>query len=356
MENCDVVVKPDELLTYTWSSWSFVVIFVPLIAAFGIFSNCAFVFVVFRVKSMRNVTNIYLVNLAFADSSLLLAAFSQYLGDYIVSPEYDMRFSFHTIFGCAAPNFLIYLCYYASLWTVTLVSLERYLAICHTFWHRMITNKGRAIRMVCLVWVISSLFAFLAAPYTPIQMCVVPSDNITTRVLTIPYCEFACDKCAGALYLTDCFQFFIALFANVIMYSLIVYQLSRTDFATESNSNSTGGNGNNRALQTRNAVAKMLIINGVIFFICLSPFSIANIESIFAFFGGSVFDTAFVNHLGWIGRVLFLVNSSLNPLVYSASNPRYRSAFLQAFGVKEETNRHQSLKTCTSQVSYSTKF
>ena len=126
-------------LQNTSRTWSFVVIlFVPLVTSFGIFSNCSFIFTVYRVRIMRNITNMYLVNLAITDSCLLIAAFSQYIGDYIVSPDYDLSFSFHTAFGCSVPSFLLYLCRYASWWTVTLVSLERDLAICQIFWHRLL--------------------------------------------------------------------------------------------------------------------------------------------------------------------------------------------------------------------------
>ena len=359
MEHCDenYTVEYYDKYKYSQASWSFVVVFVPLVSAFGILSNCAFIFVVYRVQSMRNVTNIYLVNLALADSSLLVAAFSQYIGDYVVSPVYDLHFSFHTAFGCAVPNFFIYLCYYASLWTITLVSIERYLAICHTFWHRLVSNKTRAFRMILLVWIISLLFALLAAPYTPIKICLMSSPlDSTTKAIMVPYCQFTCDWCSGALYLTDFIQFFVAFVTNIVMYSLIIYKLSNTEFQAEGNSNAS----NLRVIQTRNAVAKMLIINGVIFFVCLAPFTIANIESIFYFFDSSVFNSKFVNHLGWAGRVLFLVNSSLNPLVYNVTNQRYRLAFRQAFScqktMKYSAYNTGSLKAMTSQISNVTKM
>ena len=352
MEGCSDIIYPGDLddYMYSWPSWFFVVIFVPLVASFGVFSNCAFIFAVYRVRIMRSITNMYLVNLAIADSCLLIAALSQYIGDYIVSPDYDLRFSFHTTFGCSVPNFLIYLCYYASLWTVTLVSLERYLAICHTFWHRLISTKKRALRMIAVVWLIALVFSGFAAPYTPITLCLKSSaSNDSLIVRQIPYCEFSCQSCAGILYITDLIQFFFAMTSNITMYTLIIYKLGKTEFPTGDESSTVESR---RAQQTRNAVARMLIINGVLFFICLTPFSIANLESICKLFDISIFSQVFVNHLGWIGRVLFLVNSTLNPLVYSASNRRYRMAFRQAFGFRTETGVNSSTfsatKTCTT--------
>ena len=70
---------------YSAISWCIIiiVIFVPLITVFGVVSKFAFIFVVYRVEVMRTITNIFLVNLAIADSSLLVIAFAQYIGSYI---------------------------------------------------------------------------------------------------------------------------------------------------------------------------------------------------------------------------------------------------------------------------------
>ena len=177
MENCDATMEETRLRDYKYTTltWSFVVIFVPLVTSFGIFSNYTFIFTVYRVRIMRNIINMYLVNLAIADSCLLITAFSQYIGDYIMSPDYDLHFSFHTTFGCSVPNFLIYLCYYVSLWTVTLVSLERYLAICHTFWHRLVNTKKRALRMIAVVLMVAVVFAAFAMSIKPITICLTNS-------------------------------------------------------------------------------------------------------------------------------------------------------------------------------------
>ena len=339
-----------SLWEYTNASWAFVMIFVPLVVLFGVVSNVAFIFVVYRVKFMRNITNVYLVNLAIADSSLLLAGLVQYIGDYVVCPEYDLRFSFHTSFGCSVPNFLIYLCYYASLWTVTLVSLERYLAVCHTFWHRAISDYSRSVKMIASIWVISVFFASFAAPYTRITLCGVETENelgLSEIAFSAPFCEFTCGWCATALFLTDLIQFIITIIVNFVMYTLIVYHLGKTMFPISNDESAIQAN--IRAMRTRHTVAKMLIINGVLFFICLTPFSVANINSLTKSFGVSVFDEETIVLLSWGGRVLFMVNSAVNPLVYNASNPRYRDAFREAFGLqKPQGNGYSQQRTIST--------
>ena len=132
---------------------------------------------------MRTITNIFLVNLAIADSSLLIAAFAQYIGSYVNSPVYDFGISFNNVFECVTPNFLIYLCYYESLWTVTLVSVERYFGVCHLLWHRYMRSTRRAVNMVLASWVISALFA---SP-TMLYVCIIFQEG-GEIVKRIPKC------------------------------------------------------------------------------------------------------------------------------------------------------------------------
>ena len=227
MEKCTSNTSLDELAWYKYSpaSWVFVVVFVPLIATFGVVCNLAFMFVVYRVKSMRNITNVYLVNLAIADSSLLLVAVWRYIGDYIVSPVYDLQFSFSSPFECFMPNLLVYVCYYASLWTVTIVSIERYLATCHPFWHRRVNTKSRANRSLVVIWLVSLLFSGFAIPYNSITICVISSNQEVFK--SIPYCVFYCNRCELALYITDVLQFLTALIINIVMYVLIAIKLAK---------------------------------------------------------------------------------------------------------------------------------
>ncbi len=366
MAQCDKNLTFEELSAweYTKSARVFVTVFVPFVVLFGVVSNCAFIFAVYRVKFMRTITNIYLVNLAIADSSLLIAAIVQYLGSYIICPEYDLRFSFYSSFGCSVPNFLIYLCYYASLWTVTLVTMERYLAICHTFWHRIISDTRRAMKMVISVWIVSILFALFAAPYKRVTLCGLDGDNGFEVFFSAPFCEFTCVWCSGALFFTDLIQFVFTLVVNFVMYTLIIIQVGKAVVPMNKDKNDMQAN---QRIQTRNSVARMLIITGILFFICLTPFSVANVESVFKHFNSSVFNERMVVLLSWIGRVLFLINSAVNPLVYNASNPKYRLAFLQAFGCQRQSKfigtqastitstQHAPLTTTRSNMSNDTK-
>ena len=332
MEECDVNKTLDEAMekTYTKLSWTMCLIFGPLVTAFGVIVNSAFIFVVYRVKTMQTITNIFLVNLAIADSSLLIAAFAQYIGSYVNSPVYDFGFSFNNVFGCVTPNFLIYLCYYESLWTVTLVSVERYFGVCHLLWHRYMRSTRRAVNMVLASWVISALFASPAMPHAMVEkVCVILQEG-GEIIMRIPKCLRDCRNCSIALYATDMIQFVIALIVNIVLYSFIVRKVTKTRIPKEDIE--LRKNVKKVVHSRRNSVATMLIVNGIVFFICLMPFTIVNVNNLFGwYFGWFEWNETLQNSLIWVGRVLFLLNSSLNPLIYNATNSRYRLAFKQAF-------------------------
>ena len=321
MEDCDKNItnktNVDEDAIVSWMSWFLVLIFVPMITGCGIFWNSAFMFVVYRVKTMRTITNIFLVNLAVADLSVLVVASSQYIGSHINSSAHSHDFSFYSVVGCTLPDFLIYTCYYTSLWTITLVGIERYLAVCRPVWYRHMRDNGRAIRMICIAWVVSTLFASITIPYTTVKYRFISIDGIVEQK---PSCCRACKWCKITIYTTDLLQFFISLLINIVLFSLIVRGL---------NSNLSMKKPNH----VRNSVAKMLIINGIVFFVCLTPFSIINVVNLCKIFEllPSEESSTFITLFYWIGRVLFLLNSALNPVVYAFANPTYRAAFKKTF-------------------------
>ena len=328
-------------LQYSTISWSIILIFIPLVTAFGLSCNAAFIFVVHRVKAMRNTTNIFLINLAIADSFLLIVVGIRSVGGYVNSPVYD--FSSFTLFVCAIFSFLTYLCTFTSLWTITLVSIERYLAVCHPLWYRHVNSKRRAICLAIFSWFVSLPFAtiILLGTSTP-TTCIVSSSVITHRISACDH-DNNCEWCYTTVIATDLLQFVIALFLNIVFYSLIVRKLTKSTFNGVSKLHMSTSV--RKRTETRNSVAKMLIVNGIVFFVCLTPFSIVNIVNIYSIKLNDKlkpFSSPFV----WIGRFMFLLNSALNPLIYNAANSRYRLAFKQTFPFKRCGKIYNSLRKC----------
>ncbi len=110
------------------------------------------------------------------------------------------------------------------------------------------------------------------------------------------------------------------------MFARIIYTLS------------TRPNPNAETTSVRNQIARMLILNGIVFFVCLLPFRIIQLSNMSVYLGGSLFADDVVNILGWVGRVTALLNSAVNPFLYNASNAKYRAAFLETFTFRKSEN------------------
>ena len=114
------------------------------------------------------------------------------------------------------------------------------------------------------------------------------------------------------------------------MFAKIIYTLS------------TRPNPNAETRSVRNQIARMLILNGIVFFLCLLPFRFVQLNNIsIIVLRGPIF--AFdVDVLAWVGRVTGLLNYAVNPFLYNVSNAKYRAAFVQAFTFRKSKKSPES--------------
>ena len=326
----------ENLKQYFYSGYNYYIVTVgiPVVVFMGVLGNISLLYVFCRIKRMRNITNFYLANLAIADVGVLLAASVQYLGSYLYSAPFDVSeigYTFQTPLGCALPNLLNYAFYFASIWFVTVVATERFLAVTWPLKHRMVRGKRRTLRLVGGVWFLSFSIASLAGNLAGIQVICLdgPSGSILGDMpRNIFRCVSLCVNCDLILWIFDTCLFFAALVGNSVMYVIIIYTLSKhTDLI---------GTENNRSLRkkkrNRDQIAKMLIISAIVFFVCLSPFMIINIVNI----GGIPIKTDVKKGVDWLARAAYLMNSTCNPYIYNGVNYQYRRAFCEAFGFSKK--------------------
>ena len=324
-ESCHLLpVNASIAYLYTPFHTIFVLVLVPIICSLGLLLNLAFLFVVYRVREMRTTTNFYLSNLAAADGCVLINAALQYLWSYAESPMYFNVFNLPTPAACLLPNLLIYVCYFASIFIVTFVTGERYLAICHVL--KFQASKKRTLSLCAISWTLSAIIAGFQATYSSVQyVCAtLPGDKeMYSRI--IPYCTHRCTWCAEVVTWADLCQYLVAVPAVVYMSIAMMIQVKRPIVISETVRSK-------KTTQTRSHVARMLIINATIFFCCLTPYEIINLSNITMYFNNEgLLSSNAKMYIEWIGRIAMLLNSAINPLVYSLVNPSYRRAFAQAW-------------------------
>ncbi|XP_072171092.1 neuromedin-U receptor 2-like [Diadema setosum] len=300
--------------------------FLPFLLSVGVVGNALFLYVVFRMKSMRTATNSCLASLAIADLIFLSSGIGEKIWIYHQSPFVNDRLSLGRI-GCIIIFGVIDLSYIAGLCMVTLVSLERYYAVCLTQRARTNTRKSMFIALVVGSWILS---IFLAASFSPASSYMYVGCRVWPDVEPFKRLPTYRGTCTAPPHLENypfytnilkSFAYFVLLAVNVWLYYRIIASMTRsveeTRFAGRVDIN----------LAQRNKVARMLIVNGLVFFVCLIPFEIFLILSTV---GLSTVSQYTVVKIRYSSQVMSYINSVVNPVIYISMSKRYRGAFKHA--------------------------
>ena len=87
-------------------------------------------------------------------------------------------------------------------------------------------------------------------------------------------------------------------------------------------------------METRNQVARLLIVNGLVFILCQTPNRIVNITDGLNKLGISIFTDDQLVSILILARSLIILNAGINPYLYILCSKSYRQAFLETLGWK----------------------
>ncbi len=170
-------------LVYYPNEWFVYEVVWPLLLAFGLLTNLSFIFVVYRSPQLRTQTYAYLVNLSILDLIFVISNTSRRFIEYTSSPlRYDDQLAGLT--GCVIFGYIDGVCYMGSSMFVTLVSFERYLAICYPIYHHLVKGEKRTVKLICAGWIYSFVMGlWIVFLYSNISIiCIVwPADHIYDR-------------------------------------------------------------------------------------------------------------------------------------------------------------------------------
>ncbi|XP_033097382.1 neuromedin-U receptor 2-like [Anneissia japonica] len=331
--------NPSDLLYTKWQETATVVL-MPILLAFGLITNFSFIFMVYRVPDMRITINMYLMSLAVADASLLICSISDKLLRHGTSPSFGDDGNRGTA-GCILIAFFINTSLIASELHILILAVERYYSVCWPL-EAHINPRKRAVRLLTAIWLVS---ATISISFTPAfanyrLYCLLYWDSKYVNppetfgvCLTVSFTEDTSDIDGAIVYyqIMQSSAFFTSVIVSNFLYAMILRRLSRVSESLENRGMVQTIHYRNG--QIRQRLNRMLCFNSLVFFVLLAPF---NINSLFYFVSylndhkklvephiTAILDTAF--------RLLGYVNSGINPLVYGASNPRYRKAFVAAW-------------------------
>lgn len=144
-----------------------------LIFVVGVAGNLLVCLVILRHQAMKTPTNYYLFSLAVSDLLVLL------LG--MPLEVYEMWRNYPFLFGpvgCYFKTALFETVCFASILSVTTVSVERYVAILHPFRAKLESTRRRALRVLCVVWAFSVLFSLPNTSIHGIKLHYFPNGSL----------------------------------------------------------------------------------------------------------------------------------------------------------------------------------
>ncbi|XP_070557412.1 bombesin receptor subtype-3-like [Ptychodera flava] len=270
---------------------------VTTLAVIGFLGNALFIFVVVREKSMRTLPNYFVINLACADL-LCLCGF--------------MLFPLLRDVGAVNIAMVVYLrvfimdvATFSSIFTVVLVTVDRYTAICHPFRAAQMQGRRRTCTLIVSSWslgVCLALAEFLVA--------VVPSiRNLKSQKIV--------------LFLFMIFTVIPLLLVSVL-YVLICRQLLRSDMTLERTRSRAKWRREKQVL----VVCTFVLI---VFILCMLPQICMLIYSPFVLISSLNISPELSMCISFISPLMMIVNFVVNPFVYNLPSKSQRRAFVQAF-------------------------
>uniref|UniRef100_A0A8C5S299 Neuromedin U receptor 2 n=1 Tax=Laticauda laticaudata TaxID=8630 RepID=A0A8C5S299_LATLA len=130
-------------------TWIYALIFIVCVSG-----NLLVCLVILKHRSMKTSTNCCLFSLAISD--LLVLLFGMPLEIYEMWNNYPLLFG---LVGCYLKTVFFETICFASVLIITLVSIERYMAVLHPFQVRLKNIQQRALRIILILWFLSILFS-----------------------------------------------------------------------------------------------------------------------------------------------------------------------------------------------------
>ena len=309
--------------------WIIYQIIWPCFILFGICTNASFIWTIINTPSLYTTTYKYLVNLAISDLLFLITNYTPRIVNYHESRPVRKSLPFIV-------NTFVFLLFYCSFGTVTLVTLERFLAICYPIKHHLLKGTRRTKKLISSMWCISLSLALLHPSLLFISgsisesICIIwpdayadyPNQYTSSEQFRLPSYFILC--------VNYVLIFFLMILNNVLYFKIYCSLKGRNNKGLNSSSD----------LQHRQ-VAHMLIVNGIFFFMCWS-FQIFTtpVVLIYTYLIEEYTPLSFI--WGLLSEILFGLNACMNPVLYLITNERYRHAFVKVFNWSRNNSKSRT--------------
>ncbi|XP_041854672.1 tachykinin receptor 1a [Melanotaenia boesemani] len=275
----------------------------------SVVGNVTVIWIIMAHKRMRTVTNYFLLNLAFAEASM--SAFNTVINfTYAVHNEW-----YFGLVYCRFHNFFPIAAVFASIYSMTAIALDRYMAIIHPLQQRMSSTETKIV--VAVIWVLALLLAFPQYYYsTTVQF----TDRVVCYIEWPEYtvCNFEkmYQVCVAILI------YFLPLLVMGCAYLAVGLTLWASEIPGDSSDRYR------EQLTAKRKVVKMMIVVVCTFATCWLPY---HIYFLLHQFLPHLLEEPFMQQFYLAIMWLAMSSTMYNPIIYCCLNDRFRAGFKQAF-------------------------
>nr|AJA32745.1 FGLa/AST receptor [Rhodnius prolixus] len=295
-----------------------------IIVILGLFGNALVVIVVAVNQQMRSTTNILIINLAIADLLFIVFCVPFTATDYI------FRFWPFGDTWCKMVQYLIVVTAYASVYTLVLMSLDRFLAVVHPIASMSIRTEKNAISAILVTWIV------IVISNIPVFLC--------HGEVTFNYSSSEHTVCIflemDPLIRPDGFNkvaFQVSFFATAYVIPLaLICGLYLVMLVRLWGGAAPGGRCSAESRRGKRRVTRMVLVVVAIFAICWCPIQVILVMKSIGQY--EITPTSVMVQI--VSHVLAYMNSCVNPILYAFLSENFRKAFRKVIYCGPEGGSH----------------
>ncbi|KAF8376568.1 tkr-2 [Pristionchus pacificus] len=310
---CEMRPRFHEIIIYIYAILFNIVIFSSVIG------NSIVIWIVLCHERMRTVTNYYLLNLAIADASISILN-TGFTWSYLVHYTWTWP-----TFYCSINNFMGIAPICASVFTMIVMSIDRYWAVVHPLRKR--PGRKATVAVILIIWLVScivSLPAWLATHLQTYYHFDETDGRIHTQVICLA--DNFPDGFAHESLLNDIYSHMLTVIQYIVPLTVLSFTYWKVGGVLRKKE-SVGEVRHYKNIAAKKKASKMLALVVAIFMFVWLPYH--------CFFLLSGFLTTIDFLTGqflFLNVYLFGMSSSIfNPIIYYFMNKRFRTGFKYVF-------------------------